>query len=60
MDSLTLIRHNSFQNKNIRKAMRSFAPRPLTFKLQQKVLKFNDVSISWSSPETDLGTNFLN
>ena len=29
MDSLTLKRHNSFQNENNRKATHSFAPRPL-------------------------------
>ena len=51
MDSLTLKRHNSFQNKNNRKATQSFAPRPLILKLQQEVLKFNDIFVSWSSPE---------
>ena len=35
MNSLTLKRHNSFQNKNNRKATR-FPPRPLIFKLQKK------------------------
>ena len=60
MDSLTLKCHNSFQNKNNRKATDSFAPRPLIFKLQQEVLKFNDICMSWSSPKTDLVTNFLN
>ena len=60
MNSLTLKRHNSFQNQNNIKATHSFAPRPLIFKLQQKVLKFNDVSVSWSSPKTKLVTNFLN
>ena len=59
MDSLTS-RHNSFQNKNNRKATHSFAPRPLIFKLQQEVWKFNDICVSWSSPKTDLETNFLN
>ena len=39
MDSLALKHHNSLQNKNNRKAMHSFAPRSLTFKLQQKVFK---------------------
>ena len=43
-----------------RKATHSFAPRPLIFKLQQEVLKFNDICVSWSSPKTDLVTNFLN
>ena len=37
MDSLTLKCHNSFQNKNHRKATQSFAPRPVIFKLQQEV-----------------------
>ena len=59
MDSLTL-KHNYFQNENNRKATHSFAPRPLIFKLQQEVLKFNDICVSWSSPKTDLVTNFLN
>ena len=37
MDSLTLKRHNSLQNKNNRKATQSFATRLLIFKLQQEV-----------------------
>ena len=57
MDSLTLKPHNFFQNEN---ATYSFAPRALIFKMQQEVLKFNDISMSWSSPKTDLVTNFLN
>ena len=57
---LALKRHISFQNLNNRKATHSFAPRPLIFKLQQEVLKFNDICVSWSSPKTDLVTNFLN
>ena len=60
MDSLTLKCHNSWQNQNNRKARHSFAPRPLIFKLQQEVLKFNDIYMSWSSRKTDLETNFLN
>ena len=40
--SLTLKRHNSFQNEINRKVTHSFAPRPLIFKLQQEVLKFRD------------------
>ena len=59
MDSLTL-KHNYFQNENNRKATHSFAPRPLIFKLQQEVSKFNDICVSWGSPKTDLKTNFLN
>ena len=60
MDSLTLKRHNSFQNKNNRKATHSFAPRSLSSKLQQKVRKSKDICMSWSSPKTDMETNFLN
>ena len=36
MDSLTLKRHNSFQNKYNRKATHTFASRLLIFKLQQE------------------------
>ena len=36
MDLFTLKQHNSFQNKNNRKATGSFAPRPLIFKLKQE------------------------
>ena len=60
MDSLTLKRHNSFQNYNNRKSTHSFAPRPLIFKLQQDVLKFNGICLSWGSPNTEQETNFLN
>ena len=58
MDPLNLKRHSSFQNQNDRKASHSFAPRPLIFKLQQEILKFDDICVSWSSPKTDLDTNF--
>ena len=54
MDTLTLKRHNSFPNEN-----NSFATRPLIFKLQQEVLKFNDICLNWSSPKTGLVTTFL-
>ena len=37
MESLALKRHNSFQNKNNRKAAHRFAPVPLIIKLQQEV-----------------------
>ena len=61
MDSLTLERHNSFQSENNRKeATHSFATRPLVFKLQQGVLKFNDICVSWCSPKTDLVIIFFN
>ena len=43
-----------------RKATQSFASRTLIFKLQQDDLKFNDICVNWSSPKTDLVTNFLN
>ena len=49
MDSLTLKHHNSFQNQNNRKATHSFASTRLIYKLQQEVLKFNDIFVSWSS-----------
>ena len=60
MDLLTLKCHKSFQNQNNKKPTHSFAPRPLIFKLQREALKFNGIFVSWSSPETDLETNFLN
>ena len=60
MDSFTLKRHNSFQNQNNRKATHSFASRPLIFKLQQEVLNFNNICVSWSSPKTGLVTNLSN
>ena len=41
----TLKRHNSFQNENNLKVTHSFASRFLIFKLQQDVLKFNDICI---------------
>ena len=37
MDSLTLKRHNFFRIKNNGNATRSFAPKPLIFKLQQEI-----------------------
>ena len=52
MDSLTLKRPNSFQNWSNRKASHSFAHRSLIFKLQQEVLKLNDIF------DSDLVTNF--
>ena len=51
-------RHNSFQNKNNRKATHSLDSRPVIFKLQQEVSKFNVICMSWSSPKTD--RKFLN
>ena len=60
MDSLTLKRHNSFQNQNNRKATHSFAPSALIFKLQLEVWKFNDICESSSTPKSDPVENFLN
>ena len=54
---MTLRSHNSFQNSNNRKATHSFASRPLIFKLQQEVLKFSVICVSWRSPKTDLVSN---
>ena len=51
MDSLTLKSYNSFQNWNNRKSSQSFAPRRLIFMLQEGVLKFNYICVSWSSPK---------
>ena len=51
MDALTLKRHNSFQNQNNRKAIQNFAPTRLIFKLQQEVLKLNNICVSWCSPK---------
>ena len=59
MGSLTLNYHNSFQNQNNGKNTHSFASRPLIFKLRQKVLKLNDICVSWNSPKTDLVTYVL-
>ena len=58
MNTLTLYRHNSFQNQNNKKATHSFAPRRLVFKLQQEGLKFNNVFVSWSF-QTKQGDKFF-
>ena len=60
MHSLILQHHNFFQKQNNRKDTLSFAPRPLIFNLQQELLKFIDICVSWSSPKTEQVTNFLN
>ena len=60
MDFLTLKDYNSFQNKNNRKTTHSLSPRPVIFKLQQEVLKFNDICMSWSSQKTDQEMNSSN
>ena len=43
-----------------KKSPHGFSPRPLIFKLQQEVIKVNDMCMPWSLPETDPETNFLN
>ena len=43
-----------------RKATHGFAPRPVTFKLQQELQEFSYICVTWSSPKTNLKTNFLN
>ena len=58
MDCLTLKCHGSFQNQSKRKATHSFVPRPLIFKLQREVLKFNDTCVSWSSQNLTWGWFF--
>ena len=58
MHSLTLKPHNSFHTQNNKKSTHSFATRPLILKLQQKVWKFIDICVSWSSPKTGLETYF--
>ena len=62
MDPLFLIPliKNSFQNQSNIKATHTFPSRPLNFKLQQEVLKSNNICEKWSSLKTDMGTNFLN
>ena len=60
MHSMTLKRHNSFQKQHNRKPTHSFAARPLILKLQQEVLEFYDICVSWCSLKTDLKSNFLN
>ena len=60
MDSLILKSYKHFQNQTNGKATHCFTPKPQIFKMQQEVLKFSDICVSWSSPKTDLVTCFLN
>ena len=53
MDSLTLKLHNSFQNKNNRKARHSFAARPLIFKFSTRRFKSQ-----WYLHELELPKNW--
>ena len=57
MDSLTLNRHNPFQKQNKEKP-HTFSLEHLLFKLQQKVLKCNDIYVNWKTKKNDLGVNF--
>ena len=57
MDSF---RHNCFQNWNIRKVTHDFTPKPLIFKFQQELLKFNNICLSWSLLQVKQETNFSN
>ena len=59
MYTLTLKRHNSFQNENNRKTTHSFDPRPPIFMLKQEVLKFNDTCVGRGSPKTNAVIKFL-
>ena len=57
MDSLTLnVIITVIEEKSNSKVTHAFAPRPLIFKLQQNVLKFSDIFLSWSSPKIKLET----
>ena len=60
MDTLSFKRHNSFPSESNGKVAHDCAPRILIFKLQQEVLKLNDLWVRRSSPKADLVTNFLN
>ena len=42
-----------------KKASHGFLRKTLTFELQQEVLKFINIYMSWNLLEADLGTNFL-
>ena len=57
--TLTLRRHNSFQNYNNGIATHRFAARPVIFNLQQEVLKLSYICVSWSSAKTNLVTIFF-
>ena len=46
--------------KQLEKSLTWFFQRSLIFILQQEVLNFNDICVSWSSSKTDLDTSFLN
>ena len=51
MNSFILKLHKSFQKENKIKVTRRFSPRLLIFKLQQEVLKLNDIRMRWGTPK---------
>ena len=52
MDSLTLKHHISFQSKNNRKPVQSFAPRPLIFKFENSMISDeSDLPKNWPGDE---------
>ena len=60
MQVLTLKRHIPFKMKIIENPHILLLLRPLIFKLQQEVFKFNDICVSWNSSKIDAETNFFN
>ena len=61
MDSVTLkYVITPFKTKIIKRLHTILRPDLSIFKLQQEVLNFSDICVSWNSPKTDLVTNFLN
>ena len=61
MDSVTLkYVITPFKTKIIKRLHTILRPDLSIFKLQQDVLNFSDICVSWNSPKTDLVTNFLN
>ena len=58
MHSLTLNRHNSFQNSF--KSHRQFCFQTSDFQVATRSFKFNVIYVSRSFPKTDLVINFLN
>ena len=60
MGSFTLDVIIPLKIKIIQKPQHTFAHRPSIFKLQQEVLRLNDICVSLGSPKTDLKTDFLN
>ena len=59
MDSLNLIRHNSFQNQNYRKSTHALALKPLIFKIPLGSFKIQYLC-ELELLKTVLETNFFN